>query len=90
MSTPTEEKAWQDGIQLAENRVMFAIRGADYPGLAPVTLKRALEGLGDAEATALRTGYHAVMDGVRREVQRAGADKERWRAGLPPMGFLDE
>ena len=45
MSTPTEEKAWQDGIQLAENRVMFAIRGADYPGLAPVTLKRALEGI---------------------------------------------
>ena len=82
-----EEKAWQDGIQLARTRVAFAMQGADDPGPEPLSLEQAVKGLGDEETKALWGGFRWVMWSVRREVRCAERDIERLQAGLPPLGL---
>lgn len=80
-------KAWQDGKQLARERVAFAIQGADDPGLEPASFEKAVGGLGDEEAKALWRGYRWTMWSVSREVRCAERDIERLQAGLPPLGL---
>ena len=82
-----KEKAWQEGIQLARDRVAFAIQGADDSGLEPLSLEEAVEGLDDEEAKAYWGGYRWVMWSVRREVRCGERDIERLQAGLPPLGL---
>ena len=60
-----KEKAWQDGIQLARERVAFAIQGADDPGLEPASFEEAVEGLDDEEANAFLGGL--PVDDLERE-----------------------
>ena len=72
---------------MAKDRVAFAMQGADDPGLEPLSLGQAVEGLGDEEAKALWGGYRWAIWSVRREVRCSERDIERLRAGLPPLGL---
>ncbi|MDE2925139.1 MAG: hypothetical protein OXT71_01930 [Acidobacteriota bacterium] len=82
----TTEKAWRDGVQLAKNRVAFAIQEADDRESRPLELGAAVEGLSDVEAKAFFAGYRWGMWSVEREVRCGERDIQRMQAGLPALG----